>query len=62
MRLQGSDTAVASEQIHRADMISEAAFGVVVLAVDIAGDRSADGYLACSGENRDPNGSAARIS
>ena len=35
-------------------MISEAAGAVVVLSVDVATDRAADGYLAGSGQYRDP--------
>ena len=44
----------ASQQLHRADVVAEAARAVVVLAVDVAGDRAADGDLPGAGQHRHP--------
>ena len=39
-------------QLHGQDVVAEAAVAVVVLAVDVAGDRSADGDVARAGRDR----------
>ncbi len=46
--------AVGGQQVHRADVVAEAAGAVVVLAVDVAGDRAADGDLPGAGQHRHP--------
>ncbi len=46
--------AVGHEQVHRADVIAEAARAVMVLAVDVAGNRAADGDLAGARQHRNP--------
>ena len=51
---QVADLAVGGQQVHRADVVAEAARAVVVLAVDVAGDRAADGDLAGAGQHRHP--------
>ena len=52
--LDPADLAGAGEQVHRDHVVAEAAGGVVVLAVDVVGDRAADGDLARAGQDRDP--------
>ena len=46
--------AVGSQQLHRPDVVAEAARAVVVLAVDVAGDRAADGDLPGARQHRHP--------
>src|SRR5665647_2565377 len=48
------DAPVGDEQLHRLHVVAEAAGTVVVLAVDVARDRSADRYLTRAGKYRDP--------
>ena len=51
---QPADLAVGGQQIHRPHVVAEAARAVVVLAVDVARDRAADGDLAGAGQHRHP--------
>ena len=54
VRLEAADLAGAREQVHRHDVLAEAARRVVVLAVDVVGDRPADGHLAGARQHRHP--------
>lgn len=53
-RSEMTDLAVGGQQVHAAHVVTEAASAVMVLAVDIAGDRPADGDLPGSRQHRDP--------
>ena len=49
-----ADLAVGRQQVHAAHVVAEAARAVMVLAVDVACDRAADGDLPGSRQHRDP--------
>ena len=46
--------AVCRQQVHRPDVVAEAAGTVMVLAVDVATDRTADRHLSGAGQHRNP--------
>ena len=54
VRGQVADLAVGGQQLHRPHVVAEAARAVVVLAVDVAGDRAADGDLAGARQHGHP--------
>ena len=54
VRRQRADLAVGRRQVHRPDVVAEAALGVVVLAVDVGADRAADRDLAGARQHRHP--------
>ena len=60
VRSQVADLPVGRQQIHRHHVVAEAARAVVVLAVDVAGDRAADGDLPGAGEHRNPQSERQR--
>ena len=49
-----ADLPVSRQQLHRGDVVAEAARAVVVLAVDVARDRAADGDLPGARQHRNP--------
>ena len=49
-----ADLPVGGQQLHRPDVVAEAARAVVVLAVDVGGDGAADGDLPGAGQHRHP--------
>jgi hypothetical protein len=53
-RGQGEDPAVRHQQLQGRDVVAERTGAVVVLAVHVAADRTADGDLAGAGQHRDP--------
>ncbi len=54
VRGEVADLSVGGQQVHRAHMVAEAARAVVVLAVDVGGDRAADGDLPGARQHRHP--------
>ena len=53
-RGQVQDAAVGDEQLHGGDVVTKGTGGVVVLAVDIRANSAADGDLAGTRQNRNP--------
>ena len=54
VRGQRAHLAVGHQQVEGAHVVAEAALGVVVLAVHVGGDRTADGHLAGARQHRHP--------
>ena len=54
VRGQRADRAVGGDQVHRQHVVAEAAVAVVVLAVDVGGDRAADRHLPGARQHRHP--------
>ena len=51
---EGAHFAVGHQQVHRQHVVAEAARAVVVLAVDVGADGTADGDLPGTGQHRHP--------
>ena len=57
---EGTHLRVGGQQVDRAHVVAEAAGAVVVLAVDVAADGSADGHLTGARQHRDPQSARQR--
>ena len=64
LAVDGAQFAVGGQQVEGADMATEAAADMVVLAVDVGPDRAADGDVRVPGDTgtNQPSGSSTRSS